>query len=83
MHYQAAVAQFVGILIMTILRVVVRRHSTSRPVLDYHPCRDAALRTFGIVELDDGHELSELAKRLTGCKEWDSLYMLSFDLCRL
>jgi ankyrin repeat protein len=70
MHYQAAVAQFVATMIMTILRVVIRRHSSPRPVLNYNPCGDGNLNTFGIIELKEGHELNELAKRLTGCKEW-------------
>lgn len=70
MHYQAAIAQFVATMIMMILRVVIRRHSTRRPVLDYNPCRDGPLNTFGILELDEGHELNELAQRVTGCKEW-------------
>lgn len=70
MQYQAAVAQFVATMITMILRVVIRRHSTPRPVIGYNPRRDGSLNTFGIVELNEGHELNELAKRLTGCKEW-------------
>jgi uncharacterized protein len=69
-HYQAAVAQFAATMIMTILRLVIHRRSAPRPVLDYNPCRGESLNTFGIVELDEGHELNRLAKRLTGCREW-------------
>src|SRR5579862_1458091 len=68
MHYQAAVAQFVATIIMIILRATIRRYYTRQPVLDYDP--GEPLRAFGIVELDEGHELNEIAKRLTKCKEW-------------
>jgi len=68
MHYAAAVAQFVATVIMSILRVVIRRHYTRRPVLDYDPTQP--LNTFGIVELSESHEFSEIAKRLSRCKSW-------------
>jgi len=68
MHYAAAVAQFVATVIMSILRVVICRHYTRRPVLDYDPTQP--LNTFGIVELSEGHEFSEIAKRLSRCKSW-------------
>ncbi|KAI9760363.1 MAG: hypothetical protein M1840_002556 [Geoglossum simile] len=68
MHYQAAVAQFVATIIMIILRAMIRRYYTRRPVLDYDP--GEPLGAFGIVELAEGHELNEIAKRLTKCKEW-------------
>lgn len=68
MHYAAAVAQFIATVIMSILRVVIRRHYTRRPVVDYDPTQP--LNTFGIVDLSDGYEFSEIAKRLSRCKEW-------------
>jgi hypothetical protein len=69
MHYQAAVAQFVATMIMTILWVVICRHLSPQPVLNYNLRRDGNLNTFSIIKLKEGHELNELAKRLTGCKE--------------
>lgn len=68
MHYTAALAQFAATVIMSILRVVIRRHYTRPEVVDYDPTEP--LNTFGIVDLSDGHEFSEIAKRLSRCKEW-------------
>jgi len=68
MHYTAAVAQFVATVIMSILQVVIRRLYTRPPAVDYEPTQP--LNTFGIVELSDGDEFSEIAKRLSRCKEW-------------
>src|SRR5438105_1234423 len=80
MHYSSAVAQFIATLIMTVIRVWIRRHYTPSPIVKSLPASGGSAdtskldpsddkNTFGILELELGHGLDEISKRLSCCNE--------------
>lgn len=55
MHWSAAIAQLIATIVMTLLRVVIRRHLSALPKV--HP-------------LPEGYELDFMAKEITQCDDW-------------
>lgn len=70
MHFSASIAQLVATILMTLLRVFIRRH-ISQPALNLNGNKDKPSdKTYSVRPLSEGYELDAVAMQLQKCDIW-------------